>query len=45
MFQVIFAPIAVVGASVHLAYSSERRSSGAAIAGTYLLYVLFPMLA
>jgi hypothetical protein len=37
MFQVIFTLIAVVGASVHLAFSSERRSSGAAIAGTYLL--------
>jgi hypothetical protein len=41
VFQVIFTLIAVVGASVHLAFSSERRSSGAAIAGTYLLYLLF----
>jgi cytochrome b561 len=41
MFQVIFTLIAVVGASVHLAFSPERRSSGAAIAGTYLLYLLF----
>src|SRR5271155_4419424 len=41
MFQVIFTLIAVVGASIHLAFSPERRSSGAAIAGTYLLYLLF----
>jgi hypothetical protein len=41
MFQVIFTLIAVVGASVHLAFSPKRRSSGAAIAGTYLLYLLF----
>src|SRR5271167_3579085 len=41
MFQVIFTLIAVVGASVHLAFSPKRRSSGAAIAGTYLRYLLF----
>ena len=41
MFQVIFTLIAVVGASVHLAFSPKRRSRGAAIAGTYLLYLLF----
>ena len=41
MFQVIFTVIAVVGASVHLALSPKRRSNGAAIAGTYLLYLLF----
>jgi hypothetical protein len=41
MFQVIFTLIAVVGASVHLACSPKRRSNGAAIAGTYLLYLLF----
>jgi hypothetical protein len=41
MFQVIFTLIAVVGASVHLAFSPERRRSGAAIAGTSLLYLLF----
>src|SRR6202142_3742458 len=41
MFQVIFTLIAVVGASVHLAFSHERRSSRAAIVGTYLLYLLF----
>ena len=41
MFQVIFALIAVVGASVHLAFSPKRRSNGVAVAGTYLLYLLF----
>jgi hypothetical protein len=41
VFQVIFTLIALVGASVHLAFSPRRRSSGAAIAGTYLLYLLF----
>ncbi len=41
MFQVIFTLIAIVCASVHLAFSSERRSSVAAIARTYLLYLLF----
>ena len=41
MIQVIFTLIAVVGASVHLAFSPKRRSSGPAIAGTYLLYLLF----
>jgi len=41
MFQVIFTLIAIVGASLHIAFSPERRSSGAAIAGTYLLYLLF----
>lgn len=41
MFQVIFTLIAVVSASVHLAFSAKRRSNGAAIAGTYLLYLLF----
>jgi hypothetical protein len=38
---VIFAFLAVVAASIHLAISSRRRSSGAAIAGTFLLYLLF----
>ena len=31
MFQVIFTLIAVVGASVHIAFSPKRRSSGAAL--------------
>ena len=41
MFQVVFTLLAVLGASVHLAFSPERRRSGAAIAGTYLLYLFF----
>jgi hypothetical protein len=41
MFQVVFTLIAIVGASVHLALSPRRRSSGTAITGTYLLYLLF----
>jgi hypothetical protein len=41
MFQVIFTLIAFVGATVHLAFSPGRRSSRTAIAGTYLLYLLF----
>ena len=41
MVQIFFTVIAVVGASIHLAFSPKRRSSGAAIAGTYLLYLLF----
>jgi hypothetical protein len=41
MFQVLFALVAVVAASVHLAFSGQRRSNRATIAGTYLLYLLF----
>src|ERR1700723_37402 len=41
MFQVIFAVLALVGASVHLMFSPNSRSSKAAIARTYLLYLLF----
>ena len=41
MFQVIFAVLAVVCASIHLAFSSSGRSGGAAIARTYLVYLLF----
>ncbi len=44
MFQVIFTLIAVVSASVHLAFSPERRSNGAAIAGTYLYVGLMGVL-
>ena len=40
MFQVVFVALAVIAASIHLAFSPGRRSSGAAIAGTYLLYLL-----
>jgi hypothetical protein len=41
MFQVIFAVLAVVAASVHLAISSQSRGTAATIARTYLLYLLF----
>lgn len=39
MFQLGFVAIAVLGASIHLAVSRRRRSSGVAIAETYLLYL------
>jgi hypothetical protein len=41
MFQVIFVFLALVAASIHLAFSSHGRSSRAAVARTYLLYLLF----
>jgi hypothetical protein len=41
MFQLFFVLLALVAASIHLAVSPTRRSSGAAIAGTYLIYLLF----
>jgi hypothetical protein len=41
MFQVIFILFALVAAAVHLALSSRSRSSGTAIAKTFLLYLLF----
>ncbi len=41
MFQVFFTLVAVVAASVHLAFSPQRRRSRTAIVGTYLLYLLF----
>src|SRR5271154_4510713 len=41
MFQLIFAMLAVIAALIHLAISPARRSSGAAIAGTFLQYLLF----
>jgi hypothetical protein len=41
MFQVFFTLVAVVAASVHLAFSPQRRSSRTTIVGTYLLYLLF----
>ncbi|HSY14298.1 MAG TPA: DUF6790 family protein [Verrucomicrobiae bacterium] len=39
MFQLFFVVLSVLGASIHLALSRERRSSGARIAETYLLYL------
>ena len=43
MVQVVFVVLAVIAASIHLALSSSSRSTGAAIAGTFLLYLLFFM--
>ncbi len=41
MFQVLFLLLALLAASTHIAFSSSRRSRGAAIAETYLVYFLF----
>jgi hypothetical protein len=41
MFQLFFVALAVLGASIHIALSRKRRSSGAAIVETYLLYLFF----
>src|ERR1700679_1231132 len=40
MFQAVFVVLSLVAASIHLGVSSSRRSSKAAIAATYLLYLL-----
>src|SRR5271155_1065247 len=40
MVQVVFVVLAVIAASIHLALSPSSRSSGTAIAGTFLLYLL-----
>jgi hypothetical protein len=37
----VFALLAVLGVSVHVAFSSKRRSTRAALAETYLIYLLF----
>jgi hypothetical protein len=39
MFQLFFAAAALVLATIHLGLSPARRSNGAAIAATYLLYL------
>jgi hypothetical protein len=39
MFQLFFIVLALLGASIHLAFSPKRRSSRLAIAETYLLYL------
>src|SRR5271165_4426970 len=39
MFQLFFVLVAIAVASIHLAVSPTRRASGAAIAGTYLIYL------
>ena len=41
MFNLFFALLAVVAASIHVLFSSNRRSSAHAIAATYLIYFLF----
>jgi hypothetical protein len=41
MIQVFFTLVAIVAASVHVAFSRQRRNSGVAIAETYLLYLFF----
>lgn len=41
MLQVFFAALSIVVASIHLALSPNRRSSRFAIAGTYLMHLLF----
>jgi hypothetical protein len=41
MFNLFFALLAVLAASLHLMLSSQRRSSARAIAATYLIYFLF----
>jgi uncharacterized membrane protein len=41
MFQVVFIALSVLAASIHLAVSPASRSTKAAIARTYLLYLLF----
>ena len=41
MFQVVFILLALVAAAVHLALSSQSRSSGTAIGKTFLLHLLF----
>src|SRR5271169_1534979 len=41
MFNLFFALLAVVAASIHLLFSSKRRSSAHAVAATYLIYFLF----
>jgi hypothetical protein len=41
MFQIIFVALSLIAASIHLALSPASRSSKAAIARTFLLYLLF----
>lgn len=41
MIQVFFVVLSVVLASIHIAFSAKRRSSGRAVAETYLIYLLF----
>jgi hypothetical protein len=41
MLQIFFAVLALVAASIHLAFSAKRRSGAVMIVGTYLIYLLF----
>ena len=41
MFQLLFILLALLAASAHIAFSSNRRSRGAGIAEIYLIYFLF----
>jgi hypothetical protein len=41
MFQLVFVLASLIAASIHLAFSRSSRGSARAIAGTYLLYLLF----
>jgi hypothetical protein len=41
MLQVFFAVVALVAASIHLAFSAKRRGRSATIVGTYIIYLLF----
>jgi len=40
MFQVLFAMVAILGATIHIVCSAKRRSSTVSIAATYLIYLL-----
>jgi hypothetical protein len=41
MFNLVFALIALIAASIHIALSPKRRSNTQAIVATYLIYLLF----
>jgi hypothetical protein len=41
VFQIFFVLLAIIAATIHLAISAKRRSSHAAIAQTYLIYLFF----
>ncbi len=41
MFQALFVLLALLAASTHIAFSSNRRNRGAVVAETYLVYFLF----
>jgi hypothetical protein len=40
MFQIFFAVVAILAATIHIACSAKRRSSKVAVAATYLIYLL-----